>query len=252
MKTFVLIGVLVLAASAAPIGQAQPQAPPQPAPAFRSSVNLILVDVVVRDKNGAVVKGLKIDDFELLEDGVRQQVLTFASEEITTNAAPVSTTSTLSATATSVAAPRRGDPPATVSAPAGTTTAGNDIPVPLTSEDVAGHRLLTLVFDTSSMQPEDVQKAADAALKWVDEQMTPADLVAVASIGSSLQILSDFTSSKEQVHAALASFSAAEGTAESALSEVRELLKCGTNCGSCLPELKRLATETRVANEMCR
>ena len=72
-------------------------------------------------------------------------------------------------------------------------------PAPLTSEDVAGHRLLTLLFDTSSMQPEDVQKAADAAMKWVDEQMTPADLVAVASIGSSLQILTDFTSSKEQV-----------------------------------------------------
>ena len=42
------------------------------------------------------------------------------------------------------------------------------------------------------------------------------------------------------------SFAAAEGTAESALSEVRGLLKCGTNCGSCLPELKRLATETRL------
>jgi len=74
-----------------------------------------------------------------------------------------------------------------------------------------------LLFDTSSMQPEDVQKAADSALKWVDEQMTAADLVAVASIGSSLQILTDFTSSKEQVHAVLTSFSAAEGTAFAAV-----------------------------------
>ena len=82
---------------------------------------------------------------------------------------------------------------------------------PLTSEDVAGHRLLTLVFDTSSMQPEDVQKAADAAMKWVDQQMTPADLVAVASIGSTLQVLTDFTSSKEAVHGVLASFTGADG-----------------------------------------
>jgi assimilatory nitrate reductase catalytic subunit len=42
------------------------------------------------------------------------------------------------------------------------------------------------------------------------------------------------------------SFAATEGTAESALSDVRELLRCGTNCGSCLPELKRLAIETRT------
>ena len=67
------------------------------------------------------------------------------------------------------------------------------------------------------MQPEDVQKAADSALKWVDEQMTPADLVAVASIGSSLQILTDFTSSKEKVHSVLTAFSAAEGTAFAAV-----------------------------------
>ncbi|PYR24787.1 MAG: VWA domain-containing protein, partial [Acidobacteria bacterium] len=84
---------------------------------------------------------------------------------------------------------------------------------PLTSDEVAGHRLLTLLFDTSSMQPEDVQKAVDGAVKWVDGQMTPADLVAVAAIHSTLQVLSDFTSSKERLHAVLSAFSATDGTA---------------------------------------
>src|SRR5205085_9468811 len=78
---------------------------------------------------------------------------------------------------------------------------------------VAGRRLLTLLFDTSSMQPEDVQKATDEAIRWVDEKMTTSDLVAVATIGSSLQVLNDFTSDKERVHAVLQSFSAADGTA---------------------------------------
>src|ERR1700712_3039786 len=87
---------LVLTATAAPIGQ---QAPPPPTPTFRSSVNLVLVDVVVRDKNGTPIPGLKLEDFELLEDGVRQQIVTFASEVIATNAAPVAATSTLSAAA---------------------------------------------------------------------------------------------------------------------------------------------------------
>ncbi len=67
------------------------------------------------------------------------------------------------------------------------------------------------------MQPEDVQKAADAAIKWVDQEMSPADLVAVAAIGSSLQILSDFSGDKERVHAALQAFSAADGTAFAAV-----------------------------------
>jgi VWFA-related protein len=88
---------------------------------------------------------------------------------------------------------------------------------PLTSEEVAGHRLLTLVFDTSSMQPDDVQKAVDGAKKWVDEQMTPADLVAIAAINSRLQVLTDFTSSKERMRAVLSSFAASDGTAFSAV-----------------------------------
>jgi len=220
-KACLFVGALVLAATAVPVGQQAPppraSAPAQPTPVFRSSVNLVLVDVVVRDKSGAVVKGLKIDDFELLEDGARQQILTFASEQITTSAAPVSTNSTLSAAASASAPAPGANPTAPKPAAAATSAADSDAPVPLTSEDVAGHRLLTLLFDTSSMQPEDVQKAADSALKWVDEQMTAADLVAVASIGLSLQILTDFTSSKEQVHAVLTSFSAAEGTAFAAV-----------------------------------
>jgi len=217
-KLWVFVGALVLAATAVPIGQqAPPPRPPAPAqttPVFRSSVNLVLVDVVVRDKSGAVVKGLKIDDFELLEDGVRQQILTFASEQITTTAAPVSTSSTLAAAASGgPSAASAAAKPAAAATPA----ADGDVPVPLTSEDVAGHRLLTLVFDTSSMQPEDVQKAIDSAAEWVGEKMTTADLVAVASINSGLRVLTDFTSDKERLRTVLSAFAATDGTAYTAI-----------------------------------
>ena len=63
------------------------------------------------------------------------------------------------------------------------------------------------------MQPEDVQRAADSAIKWAKEQMTPADLVAFASIGSTLQPLHDFTSDRAAVLEALKAFAAAEGPA---------------------------------------
>jgi VWFA-related protein len=195
------------------------QGTPQPArPLFRSGVDLVLVDVVVRDRSGAFVRGLTADDFELLENGVRQQIVTFAVEEITSNAAPVETAATLGRlkAAPTTAAPATAAPttpaPATAATPTPTET-----PRPLTSEDVAGHRLLTLVFDTSSMQPEDVQKAIDSAAEWVDDRMTSADLVAVASIGSGLNVLTDFTSDKERVRTVLSRFAATDGTAFTAV-----------------------------------
>jgi len=50
---------------------------------------------------------------------------------------------------------------------AGTPAAGKvepaeTAPTPMTSDMLAGRRLITLVFDTSSMQPEDVQRAVEA------------------------------------------------------------------------------------------
>jgi VWFA-related protein len=200
--------ILVLAAAQPIIGQ---QPPPSASPTFRSTLNLVLVDVVVRDKKGAAVKGLTADDFQLVEDGRPQQILTFAYEEISNASPPIERASVL-AMKVAAAGPRVGAPDA-VATPTDTAPP----PARLSSEDIAGHRLLILLFDTSSMQPADVTKAADAAIKWVHEQMGPADLVAVASIGSSLQILSDFTSNKTQVDSVLQAFSAADGTAFTAV-----------------------------------
>jgi VWFA-related protein len=102
------------------------------------------------------------------------------------------------------------------------TPAAPAAPVPLTSEDVAGHRLLTLLFDTSSMQPEDVQKAADSALTWVNDQMGSSDLVAVATIGSTLQVLTDFTNDKERVKTVLNAFTGADATQYAAVDASTE------------------------------
>ena len=49
---------------------------------FRSDVNLVVVDVVVRDRAGAVVRGLTAADFEVREDDKPQQVTSFDVEEV--------------------------------------------------------------------------------------------------------------------------------------------------------------------------
>jgi len=223
--TFALIVVLALVLTSGVRGQQTP--PAQPAPAqrptstFRGAVNLILVDVDVRDKSGQPVKGLKQSDFEIIEDGKSQDILTFAYEEITAKATAVQSATMLStagaekgAVPVTVAAPKPAAQPATPPPDAGDKPAAVDaVNGPLTTDEVAGHRVWVLLFDTSSMQPEDVQKAADSAVKWAKEKMSPADLVAIASIGSTLQILTDFTTDQAKVLATLQSFAAAEGTA---------------------------------------
>ena len=70
-----------------------------------------------------------------------------------------------------------------------------------TPRRIAGRRLITLLFDVSSMQPDDVQRAVDSAQKYVDEKMSAADLVAVVTIGSTLTVLTDFTGDRAKVGA---------------------------------------------------
>src|ERR1043166_5962984 len=201
--------VVAMAALSAPLrGQ---QAAVQSGATFKSNVNLILVDVVVRDKSGAVVSGLTQDDFQILEDNKAQQFVSFAFEQISAKPQTIETASLLAAAAKAADGPRV---ISTAAAPAAA--------APLTSEDAAGHRLLTLLFDTSSMQPEDVQKAADSALTWVNGQMGSQDLVAVATIGSTLQVLRAFTNDKERVKQVLTAFTGADATQYAAVDASTE------------------------------
>jgi assimilatory nitrate reductase catalytic subunit len=66
--------------------------------------------------------------------------------------------------------------------------------------------------------------------------------VAVASRGK--QVCSCFNISDKQIATALTEI---HGSADIQLVKLQDALKCGTNCGSCIPELKRLVQANRVA-----
>src|SRR3989337_838865 len=56
----------------------QPQQPQQEAPPrFRAEVSAVLVDVLVLDGQGEPMAGLTREDFQVLEDGVRQEIDSF-------------------------------------------------------------------------------------------------------------------------------------------------------------------------------
>lgn len=178
--------------------------PAQQRPVYRSGQDTISVDVVVRDKSGNVVRGLTAADFEIREDGGTQAITSVSLEEVSAQPHGSLQTAELLAGAAAKMAETVGATPRPPAAPA---------PGPMTSDMFAGRRLITLLFDVSSMQPEDVQRAVDAAKKYVDGQMTAADLVAVATIGSTLDVLTDFTADRAAVSAALGRLAVTEGTA---------------------------------------
>ncbi|HTC92281.1 MAG TPA: VWA domain-containing protein [Terriglobales bacterium] len=162
---------------------------------FRAETDLVLVNVTVRDKSGNLVRDLKQSDFSVVEDNKPQQVVSFDIEN--TDALPpanVEQTKLLSSpkTAASTLAPQN-------PAPASTAAALKD------------RRLIILFFDLSSMQPDEIDRAATAAENYVDKQMQPADLVSVVSLGSSLLVNQDFTSDHNLLLKTLHSFNLGAG-----------------------------------------
>ncbi len=78
--------VSVTLAAQAPAPQGQPPAAGAPGPAptgqggqptFRVAIDLVTTDVIARDDTGQFVADLKKDDFQIFEDGVRQEIATF-------------------------------------------------------------------------------------------------------------------------------------------------------------------------------
>ena len=66
----------------APVGGDVPrlaaaQAPAAPNPTFRTSVNLVSSDVIVRNRRGQFQADLTRDDFEVYEDGIKQELSSF-------------------------------------------------------------------------------------------------------------------------------------------------------------------------------
>src|ERR1043166_3202163 len=62
---------------------AQPRGPPPPqGPTFKVRVDYVEVDVVVTDRQGNLVRDLKKEDFQVLEDGKGQTINTFTQVDI--------------------------------------------------------------------------------------------------------------------------------------------------------------------------
>ncbi len=168
---------------------------------FRTTTNLVIVDVFVRDRSGNDIPGLTKEDFTVLEDGKPQQIAIFEFQRLEGSEPP---------RAASVARPPAQARPQTIAIAA---------PGRIQYQD---RRLLVLFFDHSSMSPSDQARAHDAALKFVQEQMQPADLVAIMTFSTQLRVEQDFTDDRETLAQVIRSFRTGETSELAAEAETDE------------------------------
>ena len=190
-------GLLLLALACAGYVRAQGQAPPQ-APVnsgftLKVQSDLVLTDVVVRDrKTGLPVLGLKQSDFTILENGKPQQTISFDSQNVD-RALQLPGTQTVSGRASQAAAVALG------------ATAEKQ------QAALRNHRLIVLFFDLTSMQPDDMDRVEQAARDYINKTMQTADLVSVVSLGNTLSLDQDFTDNKQLLLRAVNSYSGGTG-----------------------------------------
>jgi len=158
---------------------------------LRATTELVLVNVVARDKKGNLVRDLKKEDFTLLEDGKKQQISSFDFEDVDQIQNATQTVS--------------GASPKT---PGTLLHATKKSPPTLDARD---RRLILLFLDFSAMQPEEIERAVDAAKKFVATKMQPADLIALVSLATNMHVDLDFTDDKEKIAAALTAYGTSEG-----------------------------------------
>src|SRR5260370_9225213 len=65
----------------------------------------------------------------------------------------------------------------------------------------------------SSMPPHDQTRAQKAALKFLQEQMTPSDVVAILTFTTDLKVQQDFTDDRDRLADVIKGFSIGEGSA---------------------------------------
>jgi len=172
------------------------QSSPQDQPASQNgfvlkvSGELVLTNVVVRDaRTGEPVKDLKQSDFSIYENGRQQQIASFDFQN-TDQAAALN-----EATVSGLAGAGKSNGPAVVARP----------------EELRNHRLIVMFFDLTSMQPEDLDRSVDAAKDFLHKKMSPADLVALVSLGDTLNGDQDFTADKDALIREVGAYNGTEG-----------------------------------------
>ena len=103
---------------------------------------------------------------------------------------------------------------------------------PSQNPPAASGRLIVLFFDVVTPSPDDRRRATANGVRFVNESMTDADSLAVVTLGSKLNVVRDFTSSREELRTALESPSLLNETAPDVGALARNPISQTTNAAT--------------------
>lgn len=215
------------------------QQDPQDEEVITVGSNEILLDAVVKDKKGHVVKDLKPSDVEVYEDGVRQEVKSFRL--VTRGGAALSSAADAS------------DAPITSNNEAMAANRSAERARPASATRLSA---VALVFDRLS--PDARTRARTAALTYVgNDAARPDDFIGVFGIDLSLHAFQSFTNDAQLVRAAIdratahAPASFASGTAQTtdAAQTSAGLLNQSASSAGTLTSAAPVGTGTALAGQ---
>jgi VWFA-related protein len=166
------------------LAQTKPAASPQPQKpsddqdeVVKITTNLVQVDAVVT-KDGKPVKNLTVDDFEIYEDGRKQEITSFAYISNVPNTTP--------------------SQPATTARE----KSGDVVPFSTLKPD-APRRTIALVVDDLGLSAESIGGVRRALKKFLAQEMQPNDLVAIIRTSGEVGALQQFTNDRRVLNRAL-------------------------------------------------
>jgi VWFA-related protein len=135
---------------------------------MRVDVDLTTIEFVARDKDGQPIPNLKMENFQLYEDGKKQKILSFDEVKEESH--------------------RKTRSPSII------------------EDDRHPGKTVLILFMGGAARPDILQNMRDSAAKFVREHMGPYDMFALAS-GTSIRILQNFTTDRDEMLAAVKGYS---------------------------------------------
>jgi len=180
MKTFSAILLFFASTISFPLfvpGQSQSKSEPQNPDKIVVERSEVIIDAIVRDKKGRPVTNLSAKDFEVYEDGARQQIDSF---RLVTRGA------------------LKTDEQRPMPQPAETAKAATAIPLPAVENRPGA---VALVFDRLATDAR--VRAHAAALAYIEQGLGPNDFVGVFRIDQSLSTVQTFTNDPRLIRQAI-------------------------------------------------
>jgi VWFA-related protein len=188
----IAICCVTCAAAAQQVGENAPQRSGD-LPVFSSTSQMVVEAVSVTDKSGKPILGLTAKDFAVTENGAPQAIKVFEYQNV--NSEPLPALNNFDKVKVYEKLSR-----SQIAAEAAGETRYRD------------RRLLALYFDMTSMPAADQLRALEAAQKFLQTQMTAADLVAILRYeGGAVEVLQDFTADRERLLSIISTIAVGEG-----------------------------------------